>query len=180
MFLQSISLHGLAHPGGAAVAVVEHGLQIPAQAAAVGRSGKHRTGAGQGEDRGLLGAYKPVTVQKGKTAFHGFLRDGVKKAPRLDLGADGKRLFQAQRSDGAVILDGAALFEALQNLLAHRVQLLHVEGLQFLGKEVVQDLGALLVAIHAQLFLGFRMQEGGADVLAVHLHLLHAVTQQWR
>ena len=41
-----------------------------------------------------------------------------------------------------------------------------------------RDLGALLVAIHAQLFLGFRMQEGGADVLAVHLHLLHAVTQQ--
>ena len=85
---------------------------------------------------------------------------------------------QAKREDGAVVLDGAALLEALKDLLAHGVELLAVVDGEFLLEELIQDLRALVVALLAEGLLQLRAQEAARDALAVHLHLVERVAEE--
>ena len=71
--------------------------------------------------------------------------------------------LQLHRGELAVVLDRAAAAEAVDDLAAQRVQVVRVELVELLGKEVGQDLCAGIVAVLPHAVLGLGAQELGAE-----------------
>ena len=71
---QGPALHGLADACPSAVAAVEGGGQVIAQAAAVGGGGQDGPGAGKGKDGGPLRTGKPVSIAQYIGSLHGSLQ----------------------------------------------------------------------------------------------------------
>ena len=63
--------------------------------------------------------------------------------PAYSGGGTSPALLQAQGDDGTVVLNGAVVLEAFEDLFSDGMELRHVEGGELLGEKVVEDLGAL-------------------------------------
>ena len=103
-------------------------------------------------------------------------RGGVGTGSRPAVSVSG--LPNPHRCQRQVVVQGTVVETALDDLPAQGVQLLGVKLHDLLLEEIRQNLRAGVVALLSQLGLGLRPQEGGADELAVQLHIQQGIPEQ--